>query len=220
MLPLFPYKRDVDMKDIRMTEEGAYSYTKREDGDRTIQFLKRFMNPFTLSILDGTGNIGGDTILFGLHFNTVHSIEIDPENFKAMAHNVSLYKLTNVHLYEGDSTKIYVNYPVDVLYLDPPWGGPDYKEKKNLDLWLGTCQIDEFLRDSVLAKDAPWKPQWIVLKLPFNYNWSRLDALSGISSISNLRIRNYRIMVLKVGDDKKHTSKTRRATRVVAVAGI
>jgi len=202
MLPLFPYKRGVDMKDIQVTEEGVYSYTKREDGDRTIQFLKRFMNPSKLSILDGTGNIGGDTILFGLHFNTVHSIEIDPANFKALTHNVGLYKLTNVQLHEGDTTKIYAEYPADVLYLDPPWGGPDYKEKKNLDLWLGSHRVDVFLRDSILAKDAPWKPQWIVLKVPFNYNWARLDALSGVSPISNLRIRNYRIIMLKVGDVK------------------
>lgn len=204
------------MKDIQLTEEGVYSYTKREDGDRTIQFLKRFMNPSKLSILDGTGNIGGDTILFGLHFDTVHSIEIDPENFKALTHNVGLYKLTNVHLHEGDTTMIYAEYPSDVLYLDPPWGGPDYKEKKNLDLWLGSHRVDLFLRDSILAKDALWNPKWIVLKLPFNYNWSRLDALSGIKSISTFRIRNYRIVVLKVGDVKKRTSKTRRASRATA----
>jgi predicted RNA methylase len=215
MLPLFPYKRGVYMKDIQLTEEGKYSYTKREDGDKTIQFLKRHISSLhTRTILDGTGNIGGDTILFGLNFQTVHSIELDPDNFNALEHNVSLYKFKNVHLHKGDTTKLYKEYISDILYLDPPWGGPDYKEKRDLDVWLGSHRLDVFLRDSVLAKDAAWKPIWIVLKLPFNYNWARLEALDEIESIHMFRIRNYRIVVLKVtGEFTVVKRKTRRAKR-------
>jgi len=99
------------------------------------------------------------------------------------------------------------------LYLDPPWGGPDYKEKKELDLWLGSHRLDIFLRDSVLSKEALWKPQWIVLKLPFNYKWDRLEMLEGIEAMHTLRIRNYRIVIMKGGEGKKK-SKTRRAKRV------
>ena len=217
MLPLFPYKRGVNMKDIIITEEGKYSYTKRDDGDRTLLFLRRFMDPSKLSILDGTGNVGGDTILFGLHFNKVHSIEMNPENFKALSHNVELYKLKNVELHEGDTTKLYKDFPSDVLYLDPPWGGPDYKEKKDLDLSVGSHRVDVFLRDSILAKDASWKPRWIVLKLPFNYNWDRLEVLEGIESIHMLRIRNYRIVIMKIQSEVAVPLKkmrTRRARRI------
>jgi predicted RNA methylase len=216
MLPLFPYKRGVSMKEIQLTEEGKYSYTKREDGEKTIQFLKRHIPSLhTRTILDGTGNMGGDTILFGLNFQTVHTIELDPENFKALEHNVNLYRLRNVHLHEGDTTKLYKEYPSDILYLDPPWGGPDYKDKKDLDLFLGSHRIDVFLRDSVLEKTASWKPIWIVLKLPFNYNWARLEALEGIESIHMFRIRNYRIVVLKVtGEFTVVKRKTRRARRI------
>lgn len=214
MLPLFPYKRGVDMRDIQLTEEGKYSYTKREDGEKTIQFLKRYIPSLhSRSILDGTANIGGDTILFGLNFHTVHAIEIENENFKALTHNVGLYKLKNVHLHEGDTTILYKEYPLDILYLDPPWGGPDYKEKKELDLFLGPHRVDIFLRDSVLGPREAGKPQWIVLKLPFNYKWDRLDALEGIEAMHTLRIRNYRIVVMKMGEGKKK-SKTRRAKRV------
>jgi hypothetical protein len=217
MLPLFPFKRGVSMHDIQLTEEGKYSYTKREDGERTIQFLKRFIPLIhTRSILDGTGNVGVDTILFGLNFHTVHSIEMDHENFKALEHNVSIYKLKNVHLHEGDTTVLYKDFPSDILYLDPPWGGPDYKDKKDLDLSLGTHRVDVFLRDSFLAKDAAWRPKYIVLKLPFNYNWARLDALEGIESINVLRVRNYRIVILKVQAEivlLKKKSRTRKGAR-------
>ena len=219
MLPLFPYKRGVDMRDIQVTEEGKYSYTKQKDGERTIQFLKRYISSLhTRSILDGTGNIGGDTILFGLNFHTVNSIELDPDNFKALTHNVNLYKLKNVHLHEGDTTVLYKEYPSDILYLDPPWGGPDYKDKKELDLWIGSHRVDVFLRDSVLSP-REGKPQWIVLKVPFNYKWDRLEMLEGIESMHMLSIRNYRIVVMKVQPPSiKHVEikkkKTRRAPRV------
>ena len=203
------------MKDIQLTEEGKYSYTKQKDGERTIQFLKRYIPSLhTYSILDGTANIGGDTILFGLHFHTVHAIEIDSDNFKALQHNVGLYKFKNVHLHEGDTTKDFKEYPSDILYLDPPWGGPEYKDKKELDLWLGSHRVDVFLRDSILAprETGAWKPQWIVLKGPFNYKWDRLDALEGIEAMHMLQIRNYRIVAMKVGEGTKK-SKTRRAKR-------
>jgi hypothetical protein len=221
MLPLFPYKYGVSMKEIQLTEEGAYSYTKREDGEKTIQFLKRFIPALSSkSILDGTGNVGGDTILFGLNFHTVHSIEFDHDNFKALEHNVNLYKFKHVHVHEGDTTKLFKDFPSDILYLDPPWGGPDYKEKKELDLWLGSHRLDLFLRDSFLSPEAPWKPTWIVLKLPFNYHWARLTDLKGITSINTLRIRNYRIVILTTlscdtpTEVKIKVNKTRRAKRL------
>jgi hypothetical protein len=187
------------MRDIRLTKEGVYSYTKREDGVKTIQFLKRFINSLhTRSVLDGTACVGGDTIMFGLNCRVVHAIEMDSENWNALQHNVNLYDLKNVHLHKGDTTSIYSEYPSDILYLDPPWGGLGYKQKDMVDLYLGDTRVDEFLQDSVLAKDSAWRPQWIILKLPFNYNWERLTALDGLEAMHILKIRKYRIVVLKV----------------------
>jgi hypothetical protein len=133
---------------------------------------------------------------------------------------VNLYKFKHVHVHEGDTTKLFKEYPSDVLYLDPPWGGPGYKEKKELDLWLGSHRIDVFLRESFLTPDACWRPQYIVLKLPFNYHWARLEELKGIKSINTLRIRNYRIVILTIlplltpKGIKLKVNKTRRAKRL------
>ncbi len=210
-LPQFPYKAGVNMKDIKVTEEGAYSYTKRADGQKTIEFLHQHLGSLKkYSILDGTGNIGGDTILFGLHFKEVQSIEMDEENFKALKHNVELYDLDNVHIHHGDTMKMFDQFPTNILYLDPPWGGPDYKLKKELDLFLGqgddARRLDLFLRDEVLA--APKRPEYIVLKLPFNYNMFRLKEITAFERIHVLKIRNYRIVLLKVTKPKVTKAKT------------
>ena len=188
------------MRDIRLTFEGAYSYTKRKDGVETIQFLKRCIDSLhTCSVLDGTACVGADTISFGLNCRVVHAIEMDSENWNALQHNVNLYNLKNVHLHKGDTTIIYRKYPSDILYLDPPWRGLGYKQKNIVDLYLGDKRVDKFLQDSVLAEDSAWRPQWIILKLPFNYNWERLTTLRGLEAMHSLRIRNYRIVVLRSG---------------------
>jgi hypothetical protein len=207
-LPQFPLKEGVNMKDIKVTEEGVYSYTKRADGEKTIDFLKEHLGSLKkYSIMDGTGNIGGDTILFGLHFKEVQSIELDEDNFEALKHNVALYNLDNVHLHHGDTMKIFSEFPVNILYLDPPWGGPDYKLKKQLDLYLGygkdRRRLDLFLRDEVVGSAAPWKPEYIVLKLPFNYNMFRFNEIAAFEEVHVLKIRSYRIVLIKVKDVKE-----------------
>jgi tRNA G10 N-methylase Trm11 len=145
------------------------------------------------SITDLTGNVGGDTILFGLNFAKVESIEIDKDNFEVLKHNVETYKLKNVKLHFGDSTEIY-NWKTDVLYLDPPWGGPEYKTKENLDLYLGDDRIDEFLEEIL---EEEWRPRYIFMKLPRNYNFKRLENLD-VQHIHKFAIRGFFLIGMEV----------------------
>jgi len=185
---MFPEKDGVDYSTLKMTPEGEYSITKRADGKKIIQKMISVMGSVKRKdITDLTGNVGGDTIMFGLNFGHVYSIEMNKDNFDALKHNVKTYKLKNVKLYHGDSTVIF-NWKTDVLYLDPPWGGPDYKTKENMDLFLGNDRIDEFLYE-ILEED--WRPNYIFMKLPRNYNFDRLYDLPHISKIYKFPIRGF-----------------------------
>lgn len=175
LVDIFPYKRGLKSSQLRMTPEGEYSITQREDGHTLLKHMRSVLgSTHDKTITDATGNVGGDTILFGLHFKHVDSIELQDENYNALENNVKAYGLANITLHKGDSTKLY-NWYSDVLYIDAPWGGPDYKAKKDLDLYLGDTRLDTFI-DYVASQ--PWKPRYIFLKLPRNYNFSRLDAYS------------------------------------------
>jgi predicted RNA methylase len=190
---MFPEKEGVNYAKLRMTAEGEYSMTKRADGKKIIQKMISVMGSTQdKHITDLTGNVGGDTILFGLNFAQVDSIEYNQENFDVLKHNVKTFKLTNVNLHFGDSTKIY-KWHTDVLYLDPPWGGPDYKTKVNMDLFLGTIRIDNFLK-KIIKK--PWKPSYIFIKLPRNYNFERLEDLG--LPMHNFTIRGFNLVALEV----------------------
>lgn len=184
----FPEKKGVKYSKLMMTPEGEYSITKRKDGEVLLKHMKSVIgNLKDKHITDLTGNVGGDTILFGIHFKKVDSVELNPENFAALKNNVEVFDLPNVTLHHGDSTKLF-NWKTDVLYADPPWGGTDYKSKEKLDLYLGETRIDEFIHE-VLQREN--RPDYVFLKVPRNYNFDRFPQAK------KFRIRGFYILALK-----------------------
>ena len=190
---LFPKKRGVDYDKLQMTEEGEYSITKRKDGEKLIQFMKDTVrNLKAKTITDMTGNVGGDTILFGLNFKRVISYELNDENLRALKNNVEQFGLANVVLHHGDSVKGIPNIDTDIVYIDAPWGGPDYKDKKVLDLFLGPLRIDELV-PRILERAS-----YVFLKVPGNYNFQRLKNID--SGLKKLKIRGFYIVCLQSDD--------------------
>jgi len=192
---LFPYKQNIDYTKLQTTEEGLYSITRKRDGERILSIIKHNVKKIeSKTITDGTACIGGDTIQFAMSFNRVYSIELNSENFECLVNNITEYGLLNVTLYNGDCTQIF-DWDTDVLYLDPPWGGPDYKSKSSLDLMLGYKRIDIWLDEILLRKN---RPSTIVLKLPHNYNFRRLNFLVNVEMIKPFRVRNYILLLITV----------------------
>lgn len=192
---VFPLREGIDYKRLKLTEEGQYSVTRRRDADRIISILKAVLKDTkSKSITDATGCVGGDTIHFGINFQKVDSIEINLKNFEALQNNVSVYDLKNVSLHLGDAISIF-NWKTDVLYIDPPWGGPNYKDVPNLDLYMSSRRIDEWLEEILLRKN---RPKYIVLKLPHNFNFVRFNFLSNVDFIKPYRIRSYVLIVITV----------------------
>lgn len=190
---VFPLRQSIDYSKLKLTNEGEYSVTRRRDADRIVSILKGVLKDTkTKTITDATGCVGGDTIHFGINFQKVESIEINKDNFEALKNNITVYGLQNVTLHLGDSTTIF-NWKTDVLYIDPPWGGPNYKHAKNLDLFMSSKRIDEWLEEILLRKN---RPSYIVLKLPCNYNFTRLNFLSNVDFIKPYRIRSYILVII------------------------
>jgi len=195
MEDLFPSKEGVDYSALKITEEGKYSITRRRDAQRIMNILRtNFKNISNMTVTDATACVGGDTINLAMHFQHVDSIEKSSENYEALEHNVKTYELKNVTLHHDDSLQVF-NWNTDVLYVDPPWGGKDYKNATNLDLYMSDKRIDLWLEEVVLRKN---RPEYIVLKLPANYNFSRLNELTNIDDIHAYSIRKYFIVCLKV----------------------
>jgi hypothetical protein len=80
------------------------------------------------------------------------------------------------------------------LYADPPWGGPDYKEKKELDLFLGKTSISHFLKKVI---ESEWKPEYIFLKVPANFMFDSLKILP-VKKIMKFKIRGFYLLGIHV----------------------
>jgi predicted RNA methylase len=195
MEDLFPRRESVDYTLLRTTEEGSYSITRRRDAERIMIILRNiFKNMSTMTITDATACIGGDTLNFASQFSHVHSIELNENNFEALANNVNVYGYNNITLHHADSVKIY-NWNTNVLYIDPPWGGKDYRKHRHLDLFLSEKRLDCWLEEILSRKN---RPQFVVLKLPANYNFNRLNFLINVDHIRPYQIRSYVLVIITV----------------------
>jgi len=127
-------------------------------------------------IVDGTAHIGVDAIFLSNFFRRavrVVAVEIDPtvchileKNIESVGKKFDIlpvcenflnYKLHS-HPWGMDLEK------TDLVYLDPPWGGPDYKKEDRVVLKLGDRLIEDVVAD--LLKTV----KYVIVKTPLNFS--------------------------------------------------
>jgi hypothetical protein len=193
MEDVFPSKEGIDYTQFQTTPEGLYSITRRRDSERMICFLRRMIPSMHKKIItDATACIGGDTLQFSQHFAHVHSIEWKRDNLAVLRNNVHVFGATNVTIHEGDATKI-LNWKTDVLYVDPPWGGPEYHMYPKLDIFMGGHRLDKWVEEVLIDR----RPAYIILKLPRNYNFTHLHFLPNVHEMMFYRVRNFMVALIQ-----------------------
>lgn len=186
------------MNKLKINEEGKYSVTKPETSIFIIEYLLKKININNITVLDGTGNVGGDTIGFGLNSKVkkVYSTEINKENYEILKNNVSVYKLNHkVQLHCDDFTKHIKNLPesfCDLVFIDPPWGGPRYKFVEKLNLYMSNINIGLICKEIKSKKIS----KYLSLKVPFNFNITAFQNLSEINDISVYNVPNTSVYLL------------------------
>ena len=166
---------------LQINKLGKYSITKPRPANQIANIILTYIKKITQKkmhiITDGCANVGGNTISFLLKKFSVNAVEIDKPTCTILKNNISLYKFDiKYEVFCADYTTIYETLKQDIVFLDPPWGGVDYKKKKLLDLYLqtksGKININ-MICYNLLAKKLT---RLIVLKLPHNFNESGLSA--------------------------------------------
>lgn len=139
-----------------------------------------------ITIFDGTACVGGDTIAFGNIFGSVISVEIDKNRFYMLTKNINEYNLYNVIPINDNCLNILkkINF-IDIVYLDPPWGGKNYKVTKSIRLSLSGIYIDDIVND--IINNIRSQVRLIVIKLPKNYDIKQLYKLTRHNNIQILK---------------------------------
>lgn len=163
----FPDVKGVDRSKIQLTSEGIYSISDNIGSAKLVHLILKYFKSNNLIITDATGNNGSDTIALGQKFTHVNSIELDKINFKVLENNVKhVYNLKNVDLFNGDSLEYLSKLKQDVIYIDAPWGGGDYKKNKQMELYMSKKNMGE------IYNEFKSKAKLFIFKLPINYDFT------------------------------------------------
>ena len=132
-------------------------------------------------------------ISFLLHGLNVNSVEIDKPTCKMLRNNLNVYKFDKkkYKIFCKDYTQIYKKLKQDIVFIDPPWGGPAYKKKKALSLYLyqngKKININDICYDLLKGKSV----KLIALKLPSNFNYNKLYKKLEKLNIDNTQYKIY-----------------------------
>lgn len=169
-------------ENLKSDIEGLYSLSYKEDADMISQIIKNKYG--NIKILDGTAGIGGNSISFGQYFLDVTSIEINKERFEYLTENIKSFNLQNKLI--NANFVDHLNREYDLLFIDPPWGGPNYKFELSVTLTIGDKSLIDIVNYIIKNKKI------IVMKLPFNYNLIEFSNLNYII----YKIKNYQILII------------------------
>ena len=155
---------------LLFTEESIYSSSKIEGSKLLKNIISDNFSNNNIIITDGTANIGTDSIFLSNYFNKINSVEISNINYQALANNVNVFEKSNINTVLGDIIIVIENLVQDVIYIDAPWGGRDYKKNDKMKLYLGNMEILDFY------KKFRNKAKVFIFKVPYNYDFDYLKT--------------------------------------------
>ncbi|XP_032982250.1 trimethylguanosine synthase isoform X2 [Rhinolophus ferrumequinum] len=86
-------------------------------------------------IVDAFCGVGGNTIQFALTGKRVIAIDIDPVKIDLARNNAEVYGIADkIEFICGDFLLLASHLKADVVFLSPPWGGPDYATAETFDI--------------------------------------------------------------------------------------
>jgi 16S rRNA G966 N2-methylase RsmD len=153
---------------LLLDNEALYSVTDQHTANKISKCILKQL-PLVETITDATACIGGNTHSFSMFFKNVIGIEIDPMRFAYLCHNMNVLEVKNACIYHGNMLDVCKYLKQDLIFIDPPWGGPNYKSKKFIDLYLSNIDLA-----SVCILVAPYT-KYIALKIPVNFNISAFN---------------------------------------------
>ena len=152
-------------------------------------------------IVDGFCGVGGNSIQFAFTCQRVIAIDIDPNKIEQARHNARVYGVQDrVEFIVGDFFEVVPTLKADVVFLSPPWGGPEYLGQEVFDLKeCGGC-VDGFevFRTAKLVTDN------IAYFVPRNTNVSQITSLAekgGMVEIEqNILTRKFKTLTAYFGE--------------------
>lgn len=178
---IFPHKNGIKLENLQLSNIGSYSIFYPLDAIKLAKIIRSFFSKDeSVTITDATANMGGATIAFANYFNFVNSVEIIPFHCKILDNNINIYNIeSKVKIHCIDYLDIGNKLTQDVIFFDPPWGGPDYKNLELMSMSLDNINISDIIKTLIDKK----KVKLVAIRVPFNYDFKELLKLTDKSYI-------------------------------------
>jgi len=154
---------------MNIPQDCLNMYTTQRQAEQINKIILSYVDSAS-TITDATACIGGNSVLFARDFSRVISVEKNHKIFKILESNLKQYSKTCT-CYNSSYNNIKFIIKQDVVFIDPPWGGQDYKIKKDIKLFLDSTEIRTIVNDLYNFTTI------IVLKVPINFDMNSLDTL-------------------------------------------
>nr|XP_010968991.1 trimethylguanosine synthase [Camelus bactrianus] len=119
---------------VKLDREGWFSVTPEKIAKH---IAGRVSQAFTCGgvVVDAFCGVGGNTIQFALTGKRVIAIDIDPVKIDLARNNAEVYGTADkIEFICGDFLQLAPGLKADVVFLSPPWGGPDYATAEIFDI--------------------------------------------------------------------------------------
>ncbi|XP_061851165.1 trimethylguanosine synthase isoform X2 [Colius striatus] len=123
---------------IKLDREGWFSVTPEKIAEH---IAVRVSQSFDCDIIvDAFCGVGGNAIQFALTSKRVIAIDIDPEKLRLAHNNAEVYGVADrIEFVCGDFMVLAADLRADVVFLSPPWGGPDYATAEIFNIQTMIC---------------------------------------------------------------------------------
>ncbi len=195
IMRIFPVLKNCLNYNKLLIDDESFSFiTIREIAYLTSKIIcnhlsKHDINPLKVNIVDYCAGVGGNVISFSKFFNHVYAVEINKTRAEYLLNNLNVYNCKNVTVINNSSIAynnighslvngeegFYHDNPM-VVFIDPPWGGNDYKNVDNLKIKLDDMYIEDLVADILdkfnllINEYKDYNNRFIVLKLPKNFD--------------------------------------------------
>ena len=152
-------------RQMRLSKEGLYSLALQPIMDEIAEAIPGE------TVLDPFCGFGGSSIGLARAGMTVTAADLAPDRIDSARYNAELFGINkSIYFEQGNALELLGVVKADAVFLDPPWGGPGYIQKRKF-------QLADFTPDGFdLLAIALSHFSCVALRVPRNFDFSELSV--------------------------------------------
>lgn len=195
ILYYFPKIDNIKYDKLQISNIGKYSITPNKDSIKINYFLYNYIKKYNLNkiiLTDATCGNGGNTIHFSLYFDKIIAIDKCKIHCNITENNINVYNLKNVSIINDNYLNIMYKITQDIIFIDPPWGGPSYKKYKNIKIYLSNLEISQ-IAINILKNNIT---KLIAIKVPYNYDFYSFYKKLKYKNINTINLQKCKLILI------------------------